>query len=1098
MSSYRQVDDLFADKNSQPRPDSSKGSYTNISYYWQVDDFRAVTSPLTSNTIHVNLDAERFLIMPEVTWNIGMLAESILTLRARGAWQRHTASSNHFRALIKPLMDQPSQNRLADFIDVAMSQREKWGVAVIAKDSKMAYAAARPWIYSDKTRISEVFVIFWKAGALAFPREPVTEFKGSRFTLSLPWDTLIQEEMRREGVRVKSTSLTDKVSELHDVLLTCCPIRQVGDLVPDVVNALPRRKPMLVRPALRALSKVIKDSYSDQPHSTDEYWPATQALQDDLEFAWVTALDPAMSGWAKLASQWLRDQGAAISTKHQTLRVFLKALLERPQLSRQPVELLQRTESGNLALGLEYLDANRMNCLVDFIDWVIDLDCSTRRDDGILVRKEGVGNPFEKKKNTRLAESVRNVMPPWLLKMLVECLVADDWSWAKTAMGHHTQVWKGDWFFKAQPDGAGAWTWCPARATALYTKLTFPSRQGQTRHLDSGEADAVIAKYDPGAPDGHHWSMVVNQDRVPSALAATKLTRHEEGQLDRRAQGAIQVAASESRNYLRLRFTTNKTADIGKDAWNRGYTSPWMPDDLATRLLWLRDWQRENNPVRMTTLWTDVDEFTAGDARKHHDVLRGMDSTFLFRDPTLDRPDHPVSNAKVRTLYGALCDEVERRCAGIGLTGADGKPIRLVATRGASDVPSGLVYPLHALRVSIVTHYVEEGGVSPEVMMKIVGHATVVMTMVYIKHSGEYIADAMMRGNEKLRENAQREWVTVARDKELDALRDMAFGASDVAYESLRSAPTGSVLPMNVGVCPTGGGRCHEGGARIIDRKSEDVYAPVQGGRSNCAGCRFLVTGEPWLEGVVSEFNIRSLDLSLKNQHLNRLDERLLPLDDERAECMAIGRLFQGVAEWSALTKEKEEIEFAQQQLHVELANLMVLDQQIRRLAKNRVEAGETRMALVVGDFASVETALQESCEFDLVDRICRSADIFPSLVARGTAVTTASMFRARAWDRVLRQNGLEPRFLDLSPEEGRHVGNRMTEWLDFRVGRPGTIALMDGSATVDEICRRTGLLSENFLGEIRRELDVSVPMRLDLRRTQARPAIGIASEAAE
>lgn len=1067
-----------------------------MSDHWQVDEFLGVKSRLTGNTIRVNLDARRFLILPEATWDTCILHSAISTLTATGAWQRQGASSPRFRAVAKPLIDEPSHNQLAEFIDIVMKERRKWGTKIVKKDTATAYAAARPWTYTDKTRITEVLVVFWKAGALALPREPVDEFQRARFTLNLPWDALIQEKLRSVGVNVKASS-TDKVSELHEALLTCCPIRQVGDLTVDVVNALPQRKATLVRPAFQGISKVLKDIYGDQAPSADEYWPAMQPLQDDVEFTWVTKLDPTMSSWAKLATKWLGIQSAAIATKHQSIRLFLKALIERPHLSRKPAEFLQQSISESVDLGLQYLDANRLNALVDFLDWVIDVDCSIRREDGTLIRLSGIINPFEKKKNNRLAESVRNVMPPWLLKMVIECLVNDDWSWAKTALGDPRQSSKGDWFFRTRPDGNGEWIWCPARTVALYTKLTFPSRQGQTRHLDSGEADAEVAAYDPDALEDYRWSMVSNPDRVASALGANKLTRHEERRLGRRAQGAIQVSNSRNRNYLRFHFTTNKTADIGKDAWNRGYTSPWMPEQLAIQLLWLTKWQRENNPVETTTPWADVPEFTSGDGRKHPDILRGMDSTFLFRDPTLAHPNHPISNAKVRVLYAAACDEVERRCAAIGLTGEDGKPIRLVETRGVFDVPSGLVYPLHALRVSIVTHYVEEGGVSPEVMMKIVGHATVVMTLIYIKHSGEFIADAMIRGDKKLRDSARNQWIAVARDRELEALRNMAFGTSEVAYSSFRAAPPGTLLPLNIGVCPTGGGRCHEGGTRIYDRKNEEAFAPVQGGRANCAGCRFLMTGEPWMEGIVSEFNVRSLDLSLKNRHLSRLDEKLLPLDDDRADCMKFGRLFGGLAEWSALTKEKEEIEFAQQQLHVEMANLMVLDQQIRTLGQKRAEAGETRMAMVVGDFASVETALQESCEFDLVDRICRSADIYPSLVARGTAVETASMFRARAWDRVLRQNGLEPRFLDLSPDESRRVGNRMTEWLDLRVGRCDTIALMDGSATVDEICRRTGLLPDNLLGDIRREMDVSFPMRL-VPRQHASPLMLDRSEAAE
>lgn len=158
-------------------------------------------------------------------------------------------------------------------------------------------------------------------------------------------------------------------------------------------------------------------------------------------------------------------------------------------------------------------------------------------------------------------------------------------------------------------------------------------------------------------------------------------------------------------------------------------------------------------------------------------------------------------------------------------------------------------------------------------MMKIVGHATVVMTLYYMKLSGENIADMMEKGSKQIREVARKAFIKDAHAAELDSLRQVAFGASDAAYATFRSAPSGSLVSMNVGICPTGCTRCHEGGPLLQKMGRQQVYAPVQGLQSNCAGCRFQISGEPFLDGILAEFNTRNLDLSVKNRHMDRLDE---------------------------------------------------------------------------------------------------------------------------------------------------------------------------------------------------------------------------------
>lgn len=1042
---------------------------------WHTDHFQAVTSPLTGTTTCVNLDPERFLIRSEETWDLDGLRVELDALRRAEPWNHWNRRSRILRDTVAPLLDAPRFDTLITTLDAVMAARDKWGVTATAVAKAEAYQAALPWkLANDKTRLAELLKALWRAGVLALPNQGIKEFLRTSWNLSLPWYDDICKVLDASG----STESVQRyvLAELGELLLRLSPPAAVGDLVPEVVNLVPQpRQSALLADALCA---ALRASHGEGAPKAKAYWPRS-TYKSDVAFTWAVEQDPGLADWAALASQWLAEQTAGLPPKRDALRWCLQALLDDGDLPRDPADLFVYADDKCPVVPLDHLEQQRFNSVVDFFDWIIERRFSTVRPDGFRVLAPGVRNPLKRKTGQRRPdESLRTVMPPWLLDDLVTVLTADDWAWARTAVGSPELTNKGDWFYKHDSEtGAGAWIWSPVRATCLYAKLTFPSRTGQMRHLDSGEADGAIALYDSAAPDGRQWRMAANTRRVPSTIPTTKLAVAARRHRDRTLRGAVQIAEGTQRNYPKLRFPTNKTADQNRDTWNRGYTAPWMPEQLAHALVSLRDWQIKHNPVTATTPWTDVQEFKA---QKHEQNLRGMESTFLFRDPTNRRtPDQPITDGKIDGLYRALCQEVERRCAAAGITGPDGQPIRLIASYNLRGDSSGLVYPLHALRVSIVTHYIEHGGVSPDVMMKIVGHATVVMTLYYMKLSGEHIADMMEKGSKKIRDQARKSFIKDARAAELDALRQMAFGASEAAFATFRSAPPGSLVRMNVGTCPTGCTRCHEGGPLLQKMGAQQVYAPVQGLQSNCAGCRFLISGEPFLDGIVAEFNTRNFDLSLKKQHLDRLDEWLLPLDDDRRDCLQESRPFERHDEWQALMTEKQEIEKSQEQLHMEMANLLALSTQVSSLAAARMRSGESRMALVVGDIRSVEAALSETTEYDLVDRICRSADVFPSLAARGTSVVTAGQFRARAWDRLLKKQGLEPRFLDLDDDLARHIGNRLSQWLDMKIGRPNTLKLMEGAATIIDICATSGLLPEAFLHEMEVEIATLTPSRL-------------------
>lgn len=1071
---------------------------------WQVKNYQVVMSPLTGNTIYVNLDLERFLITPEAVWDHDRLRRNLDALRQSPSWLHRNHRSHIFLETVAQLLGAPGPELLARTLDALMAARVKWGIKLKGVSKTALYAEALPWrLGRDRTRITELLTAFWRAGALALPAAGLPEFKKTRWDLGLPFADALSAESRGKGL--KQVSISQALSALDDILTAITPIREAGDVVPDALNLIPLSDGLRSRTltALRGLTALLVREHGAAAPAADSYWPRGLGLLEDTSFTWAVREDPGIAPWAALAATWLGQQKTTLAQKRDGLRWFLQALLDTPALPRDPGELLKMPSgdapSGTPTLDLERLEPQRFNAAVDFLDWVIAERFSTRRPDGHLISNPGIRNPLERQVRTgQPAETSKAIMPSWLLARLIERLTEYDYAWARTALGRPESSNKGDWFFVANGADGGTWTWSPVRTIALLTKLLFPGRTGQTRHLESGEADHQIPVYDSNAPEGQQFRLVDNLCRVPFTLLPAKINPGAAKLRENLLRGAVQIGQGPMGTYPKLRFPTNKTADQRRDAWNRGYTAPWMPKDLAITLIWLRGWQGEHNPVNGTLPWTAVTEWQKGNTAKHESYLQGMESTFLFRDPTEPPGDQPISDSKVDGLYLALCLAVEQELAALGITSADGQPICLISTYDARGRAAGLTYSLHALRASIVTHFIEEGEVSPEIMMKIVGHSTVVMTLYYLKHNGEYVAAQMEKGRKNIDDKSKRGWIEVTRQKDLKNLRKFAVGRSDAAYQFYRTASPGSLLSMPVGVCPTGGTRCHEGGAFRQKMGGKEVYDPVPGGQNNCAKCRFLISGEPWLAGIVEEANLRSSEISRKNAQIEQYDQQLRPLTYAMKTCERQGRPFDDAERWQSLTNLKEETERARGDLLAEWIALNLLREQVQALATARMQNGDTTMALVVGDPTSVQIVIEESTDFDLWDRVCNAVDVYPSLATRRDAVAMASAFRDKAWNRFLREHGLDTAFLDLDPEMARHVGNRLTEWLDMRIGRPNTLMLMEGQATLDDLCVRSGLLTEMVLADLRAEIAQQVGGRLAAPAKPHMRLVGSSKPAAE
>lgn len=486
---------------------------------------------------------------------------------------------------------------------------------------------------------------------------------------------------------------------------------------------------------------------------------------NDLSCSWFTRrYGEAWEAWRAYADRWLHAQDAGLNKRRAAVNWFLESYLVGHRLPAEPAALFATsTELPDIAATLAktirfgQASAQRQNYVVDFLDWVIATDFSEPNDHGVPVPL--VANPIVRAKGSgSTIETVRNALPYAYLRELRTFVCPDpdgdfrDWRWAQEQTGRDdNRGTKGSWF-EVDPslidpyDPDCVWRkrtiwradkrviitqlWSPVRAVALLVKLHLPLRTYQVRMLDSGEADTW--RYEQG-----HWARNVNH---PFALGTLKMPW---------ARGVFRRirVPDTGETMTGLYVNSNKTADQNKDAVERGYVIPW---DHRAVLYWLeklRNWQEKYNPIAVPTLWATLLPKHIGGIKSHRALSAMGASCFLFRDASAvrsaDRAKPCVGNSVDRLWY-RLLRTLEQQVAARNQTLSDGSRVQFVKAY-ADDVPepmrSATEFPLHSLRVSLITCYAMEGEVPLPVLSKLLaGHSRLLMTVYYTK-----ITPAVMR-----------------------------------------------------------------------------------------------------------------------------------------------------------------------------------------------------------------------------------------------------------------------------------------------------------------------------------------------------------------
>lgn len=789
----------------------------------------------------------------------------------------------------------------------------------------------------------------------------------------------------------------------------------------------------------------------------------------DLTFAWLTQDHGAQwEKWRELMAGWMATQHQGVNLKLASLIFFGMQYLSKVPNGHQPGYLFQAAKQRaipdleSLLLDARPSEAIRLqNYIAEFIDWVIAEQFSQPDDQGRMLKL--VENPFAKasKKGMITTESVHNPLPYTYIKELREILcprpLGDfcDWVWAHQATGQErangVSAGKGGDWIEVSPslidpdDPDCVWRtrtkkkdltdvkiyelWSPVRAMVLLVKLHLPLRTYQVRFLDSGEADTWRYVKDGWVLNKRHPFRNGNEKNPWNRGVFRRIRSLDIGDV-----------------MTGLYINTNKTADQNKDERERGYTIPWQHTEVLHWLEKLRNWQEKYNPIDQPTPCSELEVKYFGNAKSEQQKRDMGAICFLFRDAKGKGEDRfkPITLSMVDGIWYRLLSTLEDRVAARGQTLGDGSRLRFVKDYGEGHKQRKSVteFPLHSLRVSLLTCFAMEGQVPMPALSKLLaGHSRLLMTLYYTKPTPAMMTHALDAATIKV-EAAQADSLrTFLRDADMRQIK------GKVAYldEASLQAALANRNPVgwehrHLGICLVGGntaksdelgsvGGCWNGGEFMYTRgNAGDAYGPVPNGPENCTRCRWLATDARYLDALRAQFNNQSYKASLAANLAVEQEQVRDTLLDARYLATEEGRPFLQQHELQEAERRYEK--------QIVLADLYAKDmiatfQLIARVVaieEGRAEGDNATKLVAVGSMQDIHqpiSLIETQSELLQLAQICEDAEFYPDL-ADDLRKTPAIEKRSRALNNLLMRNGYTPLFMQMDERMQLIAGNAM------------------------------------------------------------------------
>ncbi|MCW5300342.1 hypothetical protein DXT88_19395 [Herbaspirillum lusitanum] len=801
--------------------------------------------------------------------------------------------------------------------------------------------------------------------------------------------------------------------------------------------------------------------------------------RSDDTLAYATIIDPNLEQWRVVATEWLGSLRKSKGVAMDSLKTFLVDYIHGQQLETEPAKFLRcgyrppcLYASCLSHIGTRREIFRRFVFISRFIAYVLEQYYSVEDDDGISVISPAFRNPIPDLPGVAAShagdpnESNKNVLPYHFIAQLRTLLCPaqaesfSDWKWAQAADSVKSRA---SWFVvpfdlidKTDPDcvwraressgrerkkyGYGEIVyelWSPVIAVAIYVKLQLPLRTYQVRMLDSGEADTD--RYALGT-----WG----KNTGPLAKGTEKNPFH---------RGVFRRMMDDIKNVFMtgLYINTNKTADQDKEEWSKGYTIPWEHTEVLKWLEKLRDWQSKYNPIVAPIAWTELELKHMGKL-KAEPSLKAMGSTcFLFRDAAAQGDDRfkPIcASSGLRGFWHKLLKTLENQCAENQVFDLAGNPLAFVVPKLHPNAAAFTTYyPLHSLRVSLITAYALEGGVPMAILSKcIAGHARLIMTLYYTKAGITYCTETMDAATKRLMVNEQENYGRWLKDKTYQQIESGVAYNDPAAIQAVMHVMRNgaSLVKDDKGFCPKGGWACDSGGVYVNDDTGKVSYGEVPGyPQKNCPRCRWFLTGPAFIDGLNNHWNHIQLQMGDVGERVAKLEGQIIALEDQQFECQEADAPFMGRDQLNTLRKIYQ-AEVEKNNRHAEDSSATYrLIARCMTLAKNN-ESNNGVQLVSVGALPDVHIAINECTKLQQVLNSVAGSKVYPE-----HDVSKAVLQAGKAYDMMLARNGKEPVFFRLSEEELPTVVAHMTRLLATEAGSiKNTLPFFEGSRRLEEL----------------------------------------------
>jgi len=573
--------------------------------------------------------------------------------------------------------------------------------------------------------------------------------------------------------------------------------------------------------------------------------------------------------------------------------------------------------------------------------------------------------------------------------------------------------------------------WSPVKAMIIFLKLHLPLRTYQVRFLDSGEADTW--RYEKGT-----WVENTTHD---FALGTPKRPL---------SKGVFKrIYDSMSGLYSTgLYISSNKTADQNKDEVDRGYTIPWQHEEVLYWLEKLRNWQEKYNPIDVTTSCTTLKQKHFGMAKSEKAKALMGDLCFLFRDASANGKDRqkPISYTSFQCMWYQLLLTLQNQLEAKDHKLDDGSCLKLVKDY-PECTPKGMkvstLFPLHSLRVSLITAYTMDTELPLPVVSKLLaGHSRLLMTIYYNKITPSVMAEKMAEAEQALEEKSEQSVQTFLKDASQEQIHcKMAYHNEDSVMAALANRnPIGWEQRVH-GLCLVGGntvksdeistlGGCWNGGELVQDSKAaaNRRYAPVPHGSENCVRCRWFVTDASFLPALNAHFNHLSYKTSQAANLSIEIEGELEALKDLAffAEQQEIP--FTQQAELQALQRRYEKQQVEADEYAKDWIATFNLIQRILHLEETRAEGDNRDKLVALGSQQEVSHSLkfiETDSELLHLSLLCDDAEFYPDL-QDDLRKTPAIQKRTLQLSRIMMRKGYAPIFMEMDDRMQLVAANAM------------------------------------------------------------------------